>query len=77
MATVVSLCVLVSSDVRQNLCVAVFHHELVTFSLDLCCLLSLSEDEFLVRVCGSAVSQTDDWSHTLLTGFMGVRPEPV
>ncbi len=66
-ATVVFLCGFVSSDVRQNWCVAVFHHELVTFSLvSLRFLLSLSKDEFLCPcwVCSSAVSQTDDWSHT-------------
>lgn len=41
--------------------------------------LSLFRGFFLCPcwVCGSAVSQTDDWSQTLLTEFMGVRPEPV
>ncbi len=62
MATVVSLCGFVSLDLIQNCCVAVFHQDVVTFSLVLCFLLSHSKDEFLCPhwVCSPAVSQTDD-----------------
>lgn len=78
-ATVVFLHGFFTLDIRQNRCVAVFHHELVTFSLVLCYIFSLFKHELFLpqRTRGSFVLQTDDWSHTLLTGFMGVRPEPV
>lgn len=60
-ATVVFLHGFFTLDIGQNRCVAVFHHELVTFSLVLRYIFSLFKHELLPqRTQGSFVLQTDD-----------------